>query len=226
MAGRSAGGKSWAEVQEICGKMEGMFHDDALKDAARLCALVQKRKDIASTLQSRQSAAQRQLAHLRANLSEWEEKEQMAKQRNEQLHKKLHELEAIKRDMAVQLDRFLVGQFSLTCFVLRRVGDHTTSKESLDVLLDKYEEARQELLQYNAEHQNDIPAAKSQMSLYASVTGIRWDFSGSQIAGDIHVPAKQRIARFEMDPATEHFTAANALWDKIDEAFDDVDSDL
>ncbi|KAG3099400.1 hypothetical protein PI124_g10350 [Phytophthora idaei] len=226
MAGRSAGGKSWAEVQEICGKMEGMFHDDALKDAARLRALVQKRKDIASTLQSRQSAAQRQLAHLRANLSEWEEKGQMAKQRNEQLHKKLHELEAIKRDMAVQLDRFLVGQFSLTCFVLRRVGDHTTSKESLDVLLDKYEEARQELLQYNAEHQNDIPAAKSQMSLYASVTGIRWDFSGSQIAGDIHVPAKQRIARFEMDPATEHFTAANALWDKIDEAFDDVDSDL
>ncbi|KAG2777475.1 hypothetical protein Pcac1_g12094 [Phytophthora cactorum] len=239
MAGRSAGGKSWAEVQEICGKMEGMFHDDALKDAARLRALVQKRKDIASTLQSRQSAAQRQLAHLRANLSEWEEKEQMAKQRNEQLHKKLHELEAIKRDMAVQLDRFLVvaayfnvdrckvvGQFSLTCFVLRRVGDHTTSKESLDVLLDKYEEARQELLQYNAEHQNDIPAAKSQMSLYASVTGIRWDFSGSQIAGDIHVPAKQRIARFEMDPATEYFTAANALWDKIDEAFDDVDSDL
>ncbi|KAF1783126.1 hypothetical protein GQ600_3511 [Phytophthora cactorum] len=226
MAGRSAGGKSWAEVQEICGKMEGMFHDDALKDAARLRALVQKRKDIASTLQSRQSAAQRQLAHLRANLSEWEEKEQMAKQRNEQLHKKLHELEAIKRDMAVQLDRFLVGQFSLTCFVLRRVGDHTTSKESLDVLLDKYEEARQELLQYNAEHQNDIQqqSTESQMSLYASVTGIRWDFSGSQIA-DIHVPAKQRIARFEMDQQ-QRFHCCQCLVDKIDEAFDDVDSDL
>jgi hypothetical protein len=36
----------------------------------------------------------------------------------------------------------------------------TTSKESLDVLLDKYEEARQELLQYNAAHQNDVPVAK------------------------------------------------------------------
>jgi hypothetical protein len=43
---------------------------------------------------------------------------------------------------------------------------------------------------------------------------------------DIHVPAKQRIARFEVDPATDHFAAANALWDKIDEAFDDIDSDL
>ncbi|KAF4040739.1 hypothetical protein GN244_ATG07090 [Phytophthora infestans] len=109
---------------------------------------------------------------------------------------------------------------------MRCVGDDTTSKESLAVLLDKYEEARRELLQYNAEHQNDIPVAKNQMSLYASVTGIRWDFSSSQIAGDIHVPAKQRIARFEIDPATDHFTAANALWGRIDEAFDDIDDDL
>ncbi|KUF88321.1 hypothetical protein AM588_10002287 [Phytophthora nicotianae] len=192
MAEQNADGKSWAEVQEICSKVEEMFHNDALKDAARLRALVQKRKDIANTLQSRQSTAQRQLAHLRANLSEWEEKEKMAKQRNEQLNKKLQELEAIKRDMT-----------------------------SLEVLLDKYEVARQELLQYNAEHQSEIPVAKNQMSLYASVTGIRWDFSGSQIAG-----AKQRIVRFQIDPATDHFTAANALWDKIDEAFDDIDSDL
>ncbi|KUF79238.1 hypothetical protein AM587_10005346 [Phytophthora nicotianae] len=219
MAEQNADGKSWAEVQEICSKVEEMFHNDALKDAARLRALVQKRKDIANTLQSRQSTAQRQLAHLRANLSEWEEKEKMAKQRNEQLNKKLQELEAIKRDMTVQLDRFRLNEqypsLPILCIC-----------KSLEVLLDKYEVARQELLQYNAEHQSEIPVAKNQMSLYASVTGIRWDFSGSQIAGDIHVPAKQRIVRFQIDPATDHFTAANALWDKIDEAFDDIDSDL
>ncbi|KAF4040740.1 hypothetical protein GN244_ATG07091 [Phytophthora infestans] len=110
MAARSADGKSWAEIQEICSKVESVFHEDALKDAARLRALVQKRKDIAHSLQSRQSAAQRQLAHLRANLSEWEEKDQMAKQRNEQLHKKLEELEAIKREMTVQLDRFRLNE--------------------------------------------------------------------------------------------------------------------
>ncbi|KAF4317886.1 hypothetical protein BBO99_00006486 [Phytophthora kernoviae] len=197
MEGRrtSAGGEqlSWSEVQEICGQMESMFHEDALKDAQRLRALVQKRKDIADTFQNRQSTAQKQLAHLRANLREWEEQETAAKLRNEQVYKRLQELETIKRDMA----------------------------ESLDALLIKYEEARQELVQYNTAHQNDIPLAKNQMSLYAAVTGIRWNFSGSQIAGDIHVPAKQRIVRFEFDPATDHFTAANALWDKIDEAFDD-----
>ncbi|KAL4141189.1 hypothetical protein PRNP1_014311 [Phytophthora ramorum] len=210
----SAGGDelSWHEVQDICGQLEGMFHDDAPKDAQRLRALVQQRKEIANTLQSRQSSAQKQLAHLRANLSEWEEKEQTAKQRNDQLRKRLQELDAIKRDMTVQLDRFRLNE--------------QTSKASLDVLLDKYEEKRQELVQYNAAHQNDIPLAKNKMALYASVTGIRWDFSAPKVVGDIHVPAKQRIIPFEMDPAMDHFTAANALWDKINEAFDDIDSDL
>jgi len=47
---------------------------------------------------------------LRANLSEWQEKERAAKERNEQLHKRLQELETIKRDMAVQLDRFRLNE--------------------------------------------------------------------------------------------------------------------
>jgi hypothetical protein len=59
----SVGGElSWPEVQEICAQLEGMFHDDAPKDAQRLRTLVQKRKDIANTLQSRQSAAHKQLS--------------------------------------------------------------------------------------------------------------------------------------------------------------------
>lgn len=43
---------------------------------------------------------------------------------------------------------------------------------------------------------------------------------------EIHVPATQTIAHFEIDPDMDHFEAANALWDKIDDAFDDLDSDL
>ncbi|EGZ21352.1 hypothetical protein PHYSODRAFT_492424, partial [Phytophthora sojae] len=67
---------------------------------------------------------------------------------------------------------------------------------------------------------------RNKMALYASVTGIRWDFSEAKIAGaDIHVPAKQHIARFEISPASD-FTVANALWDKIDEAFSGANDDL
>lgn len=43
---------------------------------------------------------------------------------------------------------------------------------------------------------------------------------------EIHVPATQTITHFEIDPDMDHFEAANALWDKIDDAFDDLDSDL
>uniref|UniRef100_M4BRF0 Kinetochore protein Spc24 n=1 Tax=Hyaloperonospora arabidopsidis (strain Emoy2) TaxID=559515 RepID=M4BRF0_HYAAE len=201
---------SWSEVQEICGQLEGMFHNDALKDAQRLRALIQNRKDIASAFHNRQRSAQKLLAHLRANLSEWEEKEQMAKKRNEQLHERLQQLDTIKRDVAVQLDRFRLNE------------QYPFHRSELMV----HDETKQELLQYHADHQNDIPVAKNQMSLYASVTGIRWDFSDLQMAGDIHVPAKKRIVQFHIDPAIDHFTAANTLWDKIDEAFDDINSDL
>uniref|UniRef100_A0AAV1V7G1 Kinetochore protein Spc24 n=1 Tax=Peronospora matthiolae TaxID=2874970 RepID=A0AAV1V7G1_9STRA len=223
---------SWPEVQEICGQLEGMFHDDALKDAQRLRVLIQNRKDIASAFHTRQRSAQKLLAHLHANLREWEEKEQMAKKRNEQLHERLQQLDTIKRDVAVQLDRFRLNEqypfhrselmVSYSCILHR----FCSGLESLDMLMSRYDETKQELLQYHADHQNDIPVAKNQMSLYASVTGIRWDFSDMQMAGDIHVPAKKQIVRFHIDPAMDHFTAANTLWDKIDEAFDDINSDM
>ena len=129
---------------------------------------------------------------LRANLSEWEQKEEVAKKRNEQLHERLLQLDTTKRDVTVQLDRFRLNEqypfhraecilcfvaascvalsrtslrsqwLSLTCLVdyLIPFDDFTTSKESLDVLMNRYEEAKQELLQYYADHQNDIPVAK------------------------------------------------------------------
>ncbi|GAB9473211.1 hypothetical protein Gpo141_00010366 [Globisporangium polare] len=196
---------SWAEVQEICGEMEKLYRKDAQKDAQRLRALTQKRKQIASTAESKQSESKKQLQHLLSNLKEWEEHEAATKSRHEQMQMKIQELDALKRDMSVQLERL---------------------RDSLEKLLDKYEETRLQVAQYNLQHQHDIPFAKHQMSLYASVTGIKWDFTGASIAGDIIVPAKQLVVRFEIDSALRHFDAANALWDKIDEAFEDIDSDL
>lgn len=52
---------SWAEVQEICGEMEKLYRKDAQKDAQRLRALIQKRKQIANTVESKQSESKKQL---------------------------------------------------------------------------------------------------------------------------------------------------------------------
>ena len=62
MSESSGNSLSWSEVQEICGQLEGMFHNDALKDAQRLRALIQNRKDIASAFHNRQRSAQKLLA--------------------------------------------------------------------------------------------------------------------------------------------------------------------
>ncbi|KAF1331740.1 hypothetical protein FI667_g4151, partial [Globisporangium splendens] len=225
---------SWQEVQDICGEMEKLYRKDAQKDAERLRVLTQKRAEIAATVESKQSESNKQLQrkvqqqtaacpYLLSNLREWEQHEAATKTRHEQILMKLQELDTLKREMNVQLER------------LRE--DKQSAAQSLEQLLDKYEETHLQIAQYSVEHQNDIPLAKHQMSLYASVTGIKWDFSSDALVGvldmhvcryhiDVIVPAKQLVARFELDPATEQFDAANALWDRIDAAFEDIDKDL
>lgn len=96
---------------------------------------------------------------LLTNLREWEEKESATKARAEQLQMRLQELEAVKREMNVQLERFRL--------------DEQSSKQSLDQLLDKYEEARQKLVEYTLEHQNEVPAAKYVRPIIAAVQTIK-----------------------------------------------------
>lgn len=60
------------------------------------------------------------------------------------------------------------------------------------------------------------------MSLFASITGIRWDFTGEQVAGEIHAQNTRCIVPFQVDTLANQFDAVNAIWDKIDQAFEDA----
>ncbi|KAJ0402122.1 hypothetical protein ATCC90586_002664 [Pythium insidiosum] len=202
---------SWPEVQEICKELEHLYRKDAQKDAARVRALARKRKEISAACQEKKSTAQQQLNQLLGNVRDWEQQSSTAKARRDELAKKLQELEALKREMVAQLERVRV--------------DEQSSKESLERLLDTYETARQEALKFQLEHRNEIDRAKHFMSLYAAVTGIKWDFSGDSIAGEIHIPRTQEIVPFEIDSTQSNdFETANALWAKIDAAFDALDN--
>ncbi|DAZ96472.1 TPA: hypothetical protein N0F65_008339 [Lagenidium giganteum] len=222
-AAQETSGLSWQEVKEICAEMEQLYMQGARKDPAQLRSLIRKRNEITATVQARQAESQTHLQQVLAGVREWEQQEATARARHEQMKVKLQEIENLKREMAVQLERLRIDeQYPFSVQIHAMLLLH----ESLDELLTKYESTRQEVMQYNMEHQNDVPRAKHQMSLYASVTGIKWDFSGTMIAGDIHVPTKQSIVRFEFDPSVARFDAANALWDKIDEAFDDASTSI
>ncbi|GLD96397.1 hypothetical protein PINS_up005080 [Pythium insidiosum] len=203
---------SWPEVQEICKELEQLYRKDAQKDAARIRALARKRKEISAACQGKKNTAQQQLNQLLGSVRDWQEQSSSAKTRRDALSSKLQELEALKREMVAQLERLRV--------------DEQSSKESLEQLLDTYESTRQEALKFQMEHRNEVDRAKHFMSLYAAVTGIKWDFSGDSIAGEIHVPSTQNIVPFEIDPANSNeFETANALWTKIDAAFDVLDND-
>ncbi|TMW57120.1 hypothetical protein Poli38472_003045 [Pythium oligandrum] len=211
---------SWREVQEICGEMETLFRKDAQKDAQRLRSLIQKRKEIMTTTQTKRSEANRQLSRtafalrdLLTNVGEWEEQTNAANARKDKLNAKLLELDALKREMLAQLERLRV--------------DEQSSKENLDQLLEQYELTRQQVVQYELEQRQEVDRAKHFMSLYAAVTGIKWDFRGGDaLAGEIHVPHTKQIVPFEVPSSVNAFATTNQLWDKIDEAFADVDTEL
>lgn len=80
------------------------------------------------------------------NASDWEKQTAATKARQLQLTERLHELEVLKREMVVQLER------------LR--ADEQSSKENLDHLLEKYETTIAEISRYDQEHVHDVDRAK------------------------------------------------------------------
>ena len=63
----------------------------------------------------------------------------------------------------------------------------------------------------------DVPHVKHSISLYANVSGIRWDYESPAIEGVISLEGKEEdSATFKLDPKinSEYFTA-NYLWDLI-----------
>lgn len=113
---------------------------------------------------------------LLTNLKEWEEHDAAIKRRHAEMQTKVQELEALKREMRAQLERLRVDEqyplsrsialhvcmsivhLSIRC--LDSLVSRTSSKASLESLLEKYEETRLHVAQYALQHEHDIPFAK------------------------------------------------------------------
>lgn len=73
-----------------------------------------------------------------------------------------------------------------------------------------------ELAQLDRKRGEDIPRLKHAISLYANITGIKWDYGGQAgvLAGTISLPNREEIQQFTIDPnVTPMFDATNQLWD-------------
>uniref|UniRef100_A0A7S1FT99 Kinetochore protein Spc24 n=1 Tax=Corethron hystrix TaxID=216773 RepID=A0A7S1FT99_9STRA len=81
----------------------------------------------------------------------------------------------------------------------------------------------------------EVPRVRSQLAMYASVTGIRWDFEGDEIAkqrrsgrrkkqllqGIVTLPFKREVHKFCIDPSqSSAYEIANQLWSVMENGVD------
>nr|CCA14017.1 conserved hypothetical protein [Albugo laibachii Nc14] len=216
---------SWNEVKDILNDVENLYLQDAQGDPQQIRKLVSNQDKIVEGCSAKQNESKMRLQELISQVQQSEDKKNKANAHSEYIRNKIQEIDSCKRDLMAQLAGIhclILSPSSLTAdfFLFTSAQEHHAS------LLNKYEEARKEILSYGALHQADIPRAKHQLGLYASITGIKWSLSTPIVGGEIFVPLKQEMHQFEFNVDDDEFDAANAIWDEIDDLFDDVNHDL
>jgi len=73
-----------------------------------------------------------------------------------------------------------------------------------------------EALVAEEEHADSVPRVQHSISLYATISGIRWDYSKEDVVAGV-VNTATEVRAFELDPkTTNRFEITAALWGMID----------
>lgn len=92
------------------------------------------------------------------------------------------------------------------------------SSNAMDRIYEAQQICQQELEEIDmveAERMKHVPKLKEQISLYATTTGIKWDYDQEEevLAGQIAMPSLESMCRFSIDPKMHtKFEVANYLW--------------
>mmetsp|Transcript_14110 Transcript_14110/g.22040 ORF Transcript_14110/g.22040 Transcript_14110/m.22040 type:complete len:250 (-) Transcript_14110:154-903(-) len=106
--------------------------------------------------------------------------------------------------------------------------DQDALKESLQDMESLEHEMKERIVQYDleaseqvesidqveAERKRQVPRLKQQISLYATTTGIKWDYDQEHLlVGEVAVPSIGGMRKFSIDPREcNEFMIANQLW--------------
>mmetsp|Transcript_14869 Transcript_14869/g.22874 ORF Transcript_14869/g.22874 Transcript_14869/m.22874 type:complete len:217 (-) Transcript_14869:223-873(-) len=106
-----------------------------------------------------------------------------------------------------------------------QIRNATADLREDEIKLQQHIQSHQnEASQYQVELNNEeiemmkqVPKIKSQISLYAKTTGIKWDYSEQVLAGQVAIPSVGVVSRFSIDPRKhDSFHVANYLWSSME----------
>lgn len=101
--------------------------------------------------------------------------------------------------------------------------NHLEQIEKIKANIASYrEEASQEIEEIDeveAERIREVPSLKHKISLYANITGIKWNYDSNDddiLEGEITVPSTGCVKKFSIDPSKKSdFDCTNEIWDAM-----------
>ncbi|KDO25830.1 hypothetical protein SPRG_08774 [Saprolegnia parasitica CBS 223.65] len=194
---------SWEEAKAMCEGVGDVFAKNAAKDRDRLLKLRDTFGSIRGTFAQRQAAARRAVEEALAEIRRIEQHEQ-GRDNSAEMARHLDELAQSKAQLETQLARLQENQVA--------------TEAHIEELILQYEQAQRRYMDECATREKDVPRLRQNMAVYASITGIKWDFSSDRIAGCIHIPERKLLSNFDLSPTQPPYEMANALWNIIETA--------
>lgn len=122
-------------------------------------------------------------------------------------------------DVRIQISQLESRRASLQAEVARLRQQKDASSTALQALTQQMASLKQASATLLADHTSQVPRVKHSLSLYATISSIRWDYDSEDVAGYIAPPGGAPVRPFYIDSRTQSAAAvADRLWTAIGEA--------
>ncbi|KAG9412341.1 hypothetical protein AC1031_015264 [Aphanomyces cochlioides] len=173
---------SWEEAKGLCEEISAVF-DKGLKDGQRLFQIKSKYEGLRTALNDQQKSARQTVTDMMAEIQRIQQYED-ERDNSEEMLRRIQDLDRLKHELQHKLHELKEEQL--------------VSEANIENLIAQYDLAQQRYTEECAAREKDIPRLKSSphlktpltmsrsrqtIALYASITGIKWDFASEHIAG-------------------------------------------
>ncbi|ETV81293.1 hypothetical protein H257_05853 [Aphanomyces astaci] len=193
---------TWDEAKGLCEEVGAEF-EKGLKDGERLFQLKATFNNRRVSLIDQQKSARQTVIDMVKEIQRIQQYED-ERDNSAEMVRRIEELDRLKHELQHKLHELKEEQ--LVC------------EANIENLILQYDFAQQQYAEECTASGRDIPRLKQTIAVYASITGIKWDFSSEHIAGCIHAPEQQSLHTFELRAPHNDFAVANELWQLIDHA--------
>ncbi|GMH81752.1 hypothetical protein TrVE_jg5231 [Triparma verrucosa] len=189
---------SWEATLDIMRELTDLYKGNETDDVADAGMISTMVNDVRKASEEMRSSLASQVDVLAAQVAEAEAR--CERENNDEFSKKMEELS--KREESLNEEVKIIGE--TTEEIQKRINMYKEEAKAETAAMEECESTKME----------EIPRIKHAISLYANITGIKFDYSKEgKLAGHIAIPQSEEVHSFNIDAAKcSGFEIANQLW--------------